>query len=468
MSGRLWQGGRHASLDAAAGRYTVGEDWRLDARLLTADCLGSLAHAHMLTSIGILSERERTAIHGALLEIIDEHHTHGVPITPQDEDGHTVIENRLTQRCGVSGRRIHSGRSRNDQSLTAICLYGRAVLLRGGGLLYDLAARLLRLAEEWRDLPMIGRTHMQPAMLSSVGLWASAYVEQLLDDGLMLRAAYGMLDRCPLGSAAGYGVPLPLDREMSALLLGFGRLHHNVLAAGSARGRVELCLLQGLEQAGITLGKLAQEIILFSLPEFGYLRLPADLCTGSSIMPQKRNPDVLELVRARSAALSGCVVQVGNIVRGLPSGYQRDYQETKGSLLRGCDLALETLAIMGVVVERVEVCEAAMRSSLVPEIFAVDAAIERVRAGETFRDAYQHVAAHLAELRAPDVAEALAARTSTGAPGNLRLDLLRDRLAAERDYCDAEVQRVDLALETLAGRPVDLLQPPAQGLTQGT
>ncbi|MCF7929773.1 MAG: argininosuccinate lyase, partial [Spirochaetales bacterium] len=316
---KLWQ--KSYQLDSNIERFTVGDDYLLDRKLVSADCLGSIAHARMLASIGLLSQEEEKNLVSELRRIISGEDS--LSIEAEDEDVHTAIENRLTERLGEAGRKIHTGRSRNDQVLTAMRLYTKAAGYRLRHSLIDLSSALLSLAEGHEFLPLPGRTHLQIAMPSSAGLWASAYAEQLLDDAHLLESALELVDRCPLGSAASYGVPLPLDREMTAGLLGFSGPHHNVLAAQNSRGKLEAAVLDALDQAGITINRLAQDLILFSLPELGYISLPDELCSGSSIMPQKKNPDVLELSRARAAVLSAEAGKIKQIVRGLPSGYQR-------------------------------------------------------------------------------------------------------------------------------------------------
>ena len=371
-----------------------------------------------------------------------------------DEDCHTAIENRLTERLGEAGKKIHTGRSRNDQVLTALRVYGRSrlELIRGGvlGLVDDLTV----FAQTHQNVPMPGRTHLQTGMPSSVGLWASAWAEELLDTLVLADAAYRLIDRSPLGFAASYGVPLPLDREYSAGLMGFAGVHRNVLAASHSRGKGEAAVLDVLDQIGLTLSRMAQDLILFSLPEFGYFRLPAELCTGSSIMPQKRNPDALELTRAKSATLSAWATQVKNILRSQPSGYNRDLQETKEPYFRGLDLAAEMVAIMGLTIRQLEVVPGALEKAFTPDIFATDAAYELVRSGQSFRDAYRQVGLNLDELVGRDPRKTIADRTHTGAAGNLGLDALRADTEVRRQSCAADRARMEDAFVALAGAEV--------------
>ncbi len=247
--------------------------------------------------------------------------------------------------CGEDGKRIHLGRSRNDQVLTVMRLWMRQYLFEAVKTAGALAGALLELAERHKGTPMPGRTHMQPAMPSSVGLWAGGFAELILDDLRGLSSLYDFLDQCPLGSGAGYGTPLPLDREWTAHLLGFSRIQNNAAYGGLSRGKFESRLLDALDQLAVSMSKLASDLILFSLPEFGWFTLPPELCTGSSIMPQKRNPDGLELMRSRAASVNAASMQVKGIIRSLPSGYNRDYQDTKGPVLRAADTVLAMLKV---------------------------------------------------------------------------------------------------------------------------
>jgi len=271
-----------------------------------------------------------------------------------------------------------------------------------------------------------------------------------------MELATELTDRCPLGSAASYGVPLPLDREMVAALLGFSRVQNNVLAANHSRGKTESVILDAVEQVMLTLSRLAQDLILFSLPEFGYFNLPEELCAGSSIMPQKRNPDLLELVRAKTAAVSARGAQIKSILRAMPSGYNRDLQETKGPFMEGCALGLASVQVVDLLMGRLEVNEQRLAAGFRPEIYAADRALELVAEGIPFRDAYRRVAAELPALQKRDPREALARKTHTGAPGNLRLEEAEGRLGSLRQANAERRKRVEPKLKALAGFDVPL------------
>jgi argininosuccinate lyase len=450
---KLWQKG--VPMDSLVESFTVGEDPRLDLRLVNADCLASMAHAAMLEKIGILSAAERAGLCEGLAEIIRLNDSGRFRIEAAEEDCHTAIENFLSARLGEAGRKIHTGRSRNDQVAAALRLYSRAFLLEFQRAVQALVESLLEFARRHELQPMPGRTHMQPAMPSSVGLWAAAYAEELLDDLGLAGAAYELNDACPLGSAASYGVALPLDREMVAELLAFARVQNNVLAANNSRGKTESVILDAVEQVMLTLSRLAQDVILFSMPEFGWFTLPEELCAGSSIMPQKRNPDLLELVRAKAAAVSARSLQLKSILRALPSGYNRDLQETKGAFMEGCATGLASVRVVDLLVGRLGVNAERLEAGFSPEIFAADRVLELAAAGMPFRDAYREVASNLAALRNIDPREAVARKKHTGAPGNLRLDVPLARLAELRDQA-ARRRQVEPKLRALAGFDVVL------------
>ncbi|ADK82787.1 argininosuccinate lyase [Sediminispirochaeta smaragdinae] len=434
---KLWQKGYE--LDTLIEAFTVGRDWELDGRLVAADCTASAAHATMLEAVGLLKRKELELLLEGLKAIVLADEKGEFPIRREDEDCHTAIENFLVASCGDAGKKIHTGRSRNDQVLTALRVYGREAagkVLEAG---LDLQQWLLKCAEENRDVPMPGRTHMQVAMPSSVGLWAAAWAEEIGDDLALLEFTIAMYDQSPLGSAASYGVPLPLDREMSARLLGFSKLQNNVLYANNSRGKFEAMILDALDQLMQTFSKMSQDLILFSLPEFGYFSLPKELCSGSSIMPQKKNPDGLELMRAKAASMSAWASQVKGIIRSLPSGYNRDFQETKEPFILGLELALQAALVMERTISRLEVNRQRLFDAFTPEIFATDAALELVAGGMSFRDAYRKVGTELDQVSGRDPVESIRNRTAAGTAGNLRLDLsqegidgARERLASRR------------------------------------
>ncbi len=452
---KLWQ--KSHGVDAIVEAFTTGRDYVLDLDLLVADCLGSIAHAWGLGRIGLLTEEEVQRLTIELREILRCAEGRSFTIRREDEDGHTAIENALVERLGEVGKKIHTGRSRNDQVLTALRVYGRARVGEVMQGLLELVGVLIDLADEYKDQPLAGRTHMQPAMPSTLGLWFAAFAEELLDDAKLLQRAAELTDRSPLGSAASYGVPLPLDREYTAQLLGFCGVHNNVLAANNSRGKGEAMVLDALDHIGLTLSKLAADLIFFSLPEVGYVTLPAELTTGSSIMPQKKNPDVLELLRGRAASLGGYASQIKNIVRALPSGYNRDFQEAKEPFLRGLETAAGCVSVLAYTLPSLEVHSDRLHAGFTPELYATDVALELVGEGRSFRDAYRHVGEHLNELGDRDPAEAIANRTSTGTPGNLNLAAVRETHYELWAWLDGVATRVEPRLRELAGGGVSVV-----------
>ncbi len=453
-SGRLWDKG--GSLDALVDRFTVGDDYLLDQRLATADCLATLAHAEMLCRVELVSAEELAELQAALGSALQDIAAGSFAIQPEDEDVHTALERYLTRRT-AAGEKVHTGRSRNDQVMAALRLYGREAVLAVQADALELAGRLCALAERYPELPMPGRTHLQPAMPSSVALWAQAFCEELLDDVQILDGARRLTDRSPLGSAAGYGVPLPLDRELVAQRLGFDGVHHNVLAASNGRGKIEAVTLDALEQLALTLSRLAQDLMLFSLKELGYVSLPAELCTGSSIMPQKRNPDALELVRAKTATVHGYASAVKGVLRAMPSGYQRDLQETKRPYLLGLAEVALMVRVMTATVSGLQINDAALRAGMTPEVMATDRAYQLVLEGVPFRQAYRQVAE---ELRGGDLSAgwaAAGARVSPGAAENLELASTARQVATAIKQVAARREQIAEALSALAGSPVSVL-----------
>ena len=425
--------------------YTAGKDVELDAVLVNADCVGSAAHVTMLADLSLrprlFSARDRGRVIAELTRIMRRADRGAFTITLRDQDVHLAVERELTRRLGALGRKIHTGRSRNDQVAVDLRLFAREQLLAVIEEALALGAALLSQARRNRAVPMVGRTHLQPAMPSSIGLWASAYTEDLLDDVRLLKCAYDLNDQCPLGSAAGYGVPLRLDRRQVSDLLGFRRPIHNCLHAANSRGKLESVILSALSQVMITLSRLAEDLMIFTMPEFGYFGLPAEMCTGSSIMPQKNNPDVLELVRARAARVMACAQAVMDIVKGLPSGYNRDLQEAKEPFMLGLTMTRASLRIMASLAAGLKVNRAALRRGFTPAVFAADHALSLVARGMPFRDAYHYVKEHLEELEGLDPAKAIALKTHLGATAGLDFAGMARRLAAERAFASAEKRR---------------------------
>ncbi|HEX4618163.1 MAG TPA: argininosuccinate lyase [Steroidobacteraceae bacterium] len=390
---RLWDKG--APLDQRVLRYTAGEDFALDDRLVRYDVRASIAHAEMLHAQELLSLTDLDAIRDGLNELGGEHARGLWHVELEDEDGQTALERRLTERIGAAGARIHLGRSRNDQVLTAIRLYLRDVLeaLSSGAL--EVAEALEQLGAREAATALPGYTHMQQAMPSSVTLWAGGFAAEIRDDAQGLTEVARRLSRSPLGSAAGYGTPgLAVDREATSAALGFAAVQEPVTAVQLSRGKAEAQLLFEITLLMQDLGRFAADVLLYATREFGFLTLPEAFTTGSSIMPQKRNPDVFELIRGRSATAQGCLAEALAVCAKLPSGYHRDLQLLKFPLFRAIDRALETLAILPPAIEALRFNREALE--LDPAIHAAEEANAlAVREGIPFREAYRRVAAKL-------------------------------------------------------------------------
>jgi argininosuccinate lyase len=387
---RLWDKG--APLDARVLAYTAGEDYALDERLVAYDVRASIAHAEMLARQGLLPEADLEAIRRGLTQLAAEHAAGEWKISLADEDGQTALERRLTERIGPAGGRVHLGRSRNDQVLTALRLYLKDAIAQIATATEAVAVALEDLAAVQGSIELPGYTHMQQAMPSSVALWAGGYAASLRDDAAGLGDVLRRVDLSPLGSAAGYGTPgLPLDREAVRARLGFAEVQEPVTAVQLSRGKGEAQLLFEITLTMQDLGRLASDLLLFYTQEFAFVRLPDAFTTGSSIMPQKRNPDVFELVRGRTASAQACLFEALAITAKLPSGYQRDLQLLKVPLFRGIDLCLQSLDIMAAALQQVQFDPARIRID--PSIHAAEQANALVVSeGIPFREAYRRVA----------------------------------------------------------------------------
>jgi argininosuccinate lyase len=390
---RLWDKG--APLDDRVLAYTAGEDFALDERLVRYDAQASIAHAEMLNAQKLLSDADLQAIRGGIQAIAQEHADGKWRIELADEDGQTALEKRLTARIGEAGGRVHLGRSRNDQVLTALRLYLRDAvtsLSDGAG---RVAEALDRLAKREQATALPGYTHMQQAMPSSVPLWAGGFAAEIRDDAEALNLTQRRVGKSPLGSAAGYGTPgLPLDREATRSKLGFAVAQEPVTSVQLSRGKAEAQILFETALLMQDLGRFAADVLLFYTQEFAFVALPDAFTTGSSIMPQKRNPDVFELIRGRSATALACLHEALGICAKLPSGYQRDLQLLKVPLFRGIDIASQTLDILPPAIDAMKFRPENIQ--LDPAIHAAEEANAMVvKEGIPFREAYRRVGAAL-------------------------------------------------------------------------
>jgi argininosuccinate lyase len=423
---KLWAKGYQ--LNQVVEDFMTGDDPHLDLRIARYDCIASIAHAKMLSSINIINESECEQLVAKLNEILTIVDSGKFVIDNSQEDIHTAIENYLVLHLGDIGKKIHTARSRNDQVLTAIRLYSKHELSQVLLKLTNTLEVLYEFASKYQDVPYVGRTHYQKAMPSSIGLWMGAIIESLIDDADLIIGSYNLINQSPLGSAASYGVALPINRQLSSDLLGFAKVQNNVLYANNSRGKFESVIIHALSQVMLDLSKLATDVILFSAPEMGYLSLPIEFCPGSSLMPNKKNPDPFELIRAKSATIMANLWQTMEVCRALPSGYNRDFQETKRPLFDSFDIVEQSLDVVAIIMEQVTVKNNNCLSAFSGDVFATDYALELVKEGVPFRDAYKQVAENLEELNTRDPLENIKSKTHLGATGNLGLDMLKTQI----------------------------------------
>lgn len=389
MSNKLWE--KNFEVNAEIERFTVGRDREMDRYLAKYDVLGSMAHITMLQSIGLLEKDELTQLLAALGNIYKTCEEGQFVIEEGVEDVHSQVELMLTRKLGDMGKKIHSGRSRNDQVLVDLRLFIRQQLMEVVEDVNTLFDELIRKSNHYKDVLMPGYTHLQIAMPSSFGLWFGAYAESLVDDMLFLQAAYRMTNRNPLGSAAGYGSSFPLNRSLTTELLGFDSMDYNVVYAQMGRGKTERNVAFAMATVAGTLAKLAFDACLFNCQNFGFVKLPKECTTGSSIMPHKKNPDVFELIRAKSNKLQALPQQVMLIMNNLPSGYFRDLQIIKEIFLPAFDELKDCLQMCAYIINRMEVDEHILDNPIYDPIFSVEEVNNLAAAGMPFRDAYKRV-----------------------------------------------------------------------------
>lgn len=389
MASKLWE--KNVTVDHDVETYTVGRDREMDLYLAPFDILGSLAHITMLQSIGLLSQDELTKLSDELREIYKVAENGDFIIEEGIEDVHSQVELMLTRRLGDIGKKIHSGRSRNDQVLVDLKLFIRSRIEDLTIAVSRLFDTLITQSECYKDVIIPGYTHLQVAMPSSFGLWFGAYAESLVDDLMVLQAAYKISNRNPLGSAAGYGSSFPLNREMTTRLLGFDSMNYNVVYAQMGRGKTERIVAQAIAGIAATLSKLAFDACMFNSQNFGFIKLPDEFTTGSSIMPHKKNPDVFELTRAKCNKLQALPYEITLITNNLPSGYFRDLQLIKENFLPAFDSAISIIDMVNAMLSQVKVNEQVATDPRYELMYSVEEVNRRVLEGTPFRDAYKQV-----------------------------------------------------------------------------
>ena len=427
MSDLLWQK-PDVQVDARIMQFLAGSDVLLDREFFLHDIAASKAHVEGLARIGVVSADDAAALAHELDALAADFRGGRFVLDERYEDGHSAIEARLTERLGDTGRRVHTGRSRNDQILVATRLWLKERLAELATHCHAIAGVCLERAAQ-PAVPLPGYTHLQRAVVSSTAMWFAGFAEAFIDNTLRARQTLAWIDANPLGTAAGYGVNLPLDREHTTAALGFARMQVSPIYAQLSRGKFEMAALEALASALLDLRRLAWDLSLFTTAEFGFVYLPPQYTTGSSIMPNKRNPDVIELLRASYATVAAARCEIEQLL-SLPSGYQRDLQFSKGSIFHGMTHGLAALALVPDLLQQMRWNEPAMRAAIEPAMYATDVAIEQAAAGVPFREAYRAAATSEAAGQGRTPERSLAERVSPGASGDLRLDLLRTRFQA--------------------------------------
>ncbi|MFT4739563.1 MAG: argininosuccinate lyase [Marivirga sp.] len=423
---KLWDKGY--TTDNIVERFTVGKDRLLDVKLAKYDVQGNEAHAKMLHKIGILTEEELKELLNALAKIQASIDDGSFVIEEEFEDVHSKIEFELTRTLGETGKKIHTARSRNDQVLVDLHLFVKAEIKEITHLTIQLFNTLLALSEEHKSILMPGYTHLQVAMPSSFGLWFSAYAESLIDDMILLKAAAKISDQNPLGSAAGYGTSFPIDRTMTTNLLGFSTMRYNVVAAQMSRGKLEKTLAFAMSSISGTLSKFASDVCLYMSQNFNFIGFPKELTTGSSIMPHKQNPDVFELLRAKSNKIQNFPSELMLITNNLTSGYHRDFQLLKESLMENIDIQKDNLEVCNFMLGHIKVNRNILDSEIYDHLYSVEEVNKLVMKGMSFREAYQKLGKDIMEGNYSPNKEVK--HVHEGSIGNLCLAEIRKKMEA--------------------------------------
>lgn len=440
---KIWQ--KNIDVDSFVESFTVGNDRVMDLQLAAADVLGSLAHTRMLNSINLMTDEDLAVVQQELKNIYKEILAGDFQIEDSVEDVHSQVEMLLTQRIGEAGKKIHSGRSRNDQVLVDLKLYFRSEIQNIIQNTESFFNELIQLSERYKHILIPGYTHLQIAMPSSFGLWFGAYAESLVDDLEMMKAAWKVCNKNPLGSAAGYGSSFPLNRTMTTQLLGFEDLNYNVVYAQMGRGKTERILAQGMSSIAATLGKFAMDVCLYINQNFGFISFPAHLTTGSSIMPHKKNPDVFELIRSRCNKIQALPNEIALMTTNLPSGYHRDLQLLKENLFPAFKSLNECLEIATFMLANISVKDNILDDPKYDYLFSVEVVNNEVLKGVPFREAYRTIGIDIDEGRFKPSKEVN--HTHEGSIGNLCNDQIQRMF--QQVKATFEFEKVEKALEEL-------------------
>lgn len=441
---KLWQKATGSKKEVE--QFTIGRDPEFDIILAPFDVLGSMAHAQMLAKIGLLTEEDNLILQKGLKEIYFEIEQGKFSIAPGVEDVHSQVEFLLTERYGEVGKKLHSGRSRNDQVLVDLKLFYRSAIRELAEETQELFNLLIELSQKHKNDLMPGYTHTQLAMPSSFGLWFGSFAEGLTEDLGLLKAAFDLSNKNPLGSAAGYGSSFPLDRTLTTQLLGFADMHHNVINAQNSRGKTERTLAFAMAGIAGTLNKLATDVCLFMNQHFAFISFPDDLTTGSSIMPHKKNPDVFELIRAKTNQIQGVPTTVSYLLTNMSTGYHRDMQLLKEEIFPAIDKLKSCISMSTFMLKSIKVRQNILQDSFFKHLFSVEVVNDLVLKGVPFRDAYKQVGLEIeADQFEPD--QNKLNHTHEGSIGNLSLTEIQAKMALATQLFD--FQKIDAAYEKL-------------------
>jgi len=446
---KVWEKGGE-KLHPLVESYEVGQDYLLDGKLYFYEMAASLAHAAMLHRIHVLSDKEYTDIKTTIIKLFEQH-GRTIPLSTSDEDIHSKLEHQLTEALGDVGKKLHTGRSRNDQVMVVLRLYEKDHLLSIAKKALNLLRVMADLGETHFRTILPGYTHTKQAMLMTVGFWMAGFIEMGMDNLSHLEFIYKLIDANPLGTGSGFGVPLPLDRSMTERLLGFGRTQYSPLAVQNSRGKTEAMIIDALWDWMHDGSRLAADLLTWNMDELLFIETSSAITTGSSLMPQKRNLDVMELVRARASVVQSYSMQVKSITTGLLSGYNRDMQETKEPLMRSFEIVSDTLEVLAIVLENIRFNTENITRALSRGIFATDLVFDAVKSGVPFRDAYRHAARHIDTLEVSEktIQESLEKRVSPGSPLTYDYGALRGEIDRWEHFWAHEAEDFERTLQRL-------------------
>lgn len=419
---KIWEKKNIGSTNTLVDSYCFKEGVNYDTQLVLYDVLGSVAHARMLENVGIISKKELVELLAGLKNIISLSKKDHFIVSSEDEDIHTKVESYLTQKLGESAKKIHTGRSRNDQIAVDLRLYAKDKTINIAMNTIQTIQCLLDYAKKYEFVPMPGYTHMQKAMPSSIGMWIGSIAESFIDDLIFLKATFDLNDQSPLGSGAAFGISLPINREKTAALLGFSSVLNNSLYCQASRPKIQLALMQVFVQMMITSSKFASDLLLFTTNEFNFFSVGNGMSTGSSIMPQKKNLDVMEYMRAKAHTVIAHQQMIAEISTSLPSGYNADFGQTKKPFMESIQIVDQTMSVIQTIIMQLHPHIAVLEKACTKELFAAHAAYELVKKGVSFRSAYQSVGENLDKLPSYDAVSVIKQTNHTGGPGNLGIN----------------------------------------------